>query len=184
MSMESIKIESLMRGAIIEYQEYRTSYEGFGKWFKDIVWGTSTDDDSRDVVQLGLHGCNGWIELDHIVGVDITEDILLDYGFIQIHGSSDSISYFRDDFGYVKLDVYGIQPIYMYGKTIRYLHDFQRIFLDYKGKKLIARITNNPKEEPKFLFELKKPVTADEMIKQIEEVKARGTVTNYHKIKF
>lgn len=168
-----IKVEELMRGSIIEYREERQLNKGYGKWFVDIVWGFSTDDDSRDVVEIGVNGSKGFIDISCISGVELNEDVLLDYGFINVHNSSDSISYYREDIGYVKLSTYGIEHVFMLGKSIKFLHNFQRVFFDYKGYKLQPRVTAFPKANPKYSFEIVKPITAEEMIKNIEAMKQR-----------
>lgn len=167
-------IEEFMRGSVVEFQQTNPREPKYLSWFKDIVWGTTTDDDSRDYLQIGKFGCRGYVPLHSIQGVEITEKIIEDYGFLNIKKSQDCITYYRDDFGYVKLDTYGIEHVYMKGKCIKYLHNFQRIFLDYTGRLLYPKPSQPPKQD--FKATLIKIDTTDEMLQRISEAKKINTV--------
>lgn len=172
-------IQEFMQGSVIEYQQKNPLKPGYLKYFKDIVWGTTTDEDSNDLLEIGKFGCNGYLYLTDVIGVDITEVLLIDYGFLRIEKISDCITYYRDDFGYVKLDTYGIEHVYMKGKPIRYLHDFQRVFFDYKGYILYPKISQLPKQEFKSKLVVTKELTHDEMLDKIKDLtKISGEVDN------
>lgn len=165
-----------MRGSVIEYVQTSQLLPGYMKTIRDIVWGTTTDNDSRDILEIGKFGCNGYIPLSAVEGVELTESILIDYGFIRINEVSDCITYFRDDFGYAKLDTYGIEHVYMKGKCIKYLHNFQRVFLDYTGHILYPKVSEKPKQEWKSSYVKTKEISADEILKGIEEIKNVGAI--------
>lgn len=168
------KIEEFMRGSVIEYQQKNQLKPGYLKYYKDIVWGTDSDEDGRDMVSIGRLGCNGVLYVEDIIGVDITEKLMEDYGFINMKNGSDCITYYRDDFGYVKLDTYGLEHVYMKGKPMRYLHDFQRVFFDYKGYILYPKVSDQPKKEFKSTLVVEKKLTADEMLIKIDTLVKRS----------
>jgi hypothetical protein len=167
-------IQEFMRGSIVEWRQISPIKGGYLKWHKDIVWGITTDNNERDALEIGKFGCHGLVDLQDIRGVEITEVILDDYGFIRVETKSDLVTYYRDDFGYVKLDVYGLEHVYMKGKCIQYLHNFQRIFFDYTGRTLVPKISERPKSEFKSKYVKQYPLTASEMLKSIEELKLKG----------
>lgn len=177
---ETIKVEELMRGVWVEYQEERTFHKDYGKWFKDIVWGYSTDEEQRDLVEIGKFGVRGYVNIDCLRGIEITEDMLLDYGFIQVVGLKNIVTYYRDDFGHVKLDTYGIEHIYMRGKNIKWFHNFQRVFYDYTGKTLQPKQTKEPVKERELpkIIQLLKPKTADELLVQIQDAYNKINLTS------
>lgn len=164
------KIQEFMRGSEIEYQQKNQLQPGYLKYFRDKVWGTDSDEDGRDIVSIGNIGCRGYLYVEDIIGIEITETMVKDYGFLRIENISDCITYFRDDFGYIKLDTYGIEHVYMKGKPIRYLHDFQRIFYDYKGYILYPKKSDMPRKEFKSALVVEKKLTADEMLQKIENL--------------
>lgn len=165
------KIEEFMRGGIIEYQQVNPRLDNYLSWIRDIVWGTTTDDNSVDHVEVGKFGCKGYMPLTIIQGVEITDKIIEEYGFLRITGTQDYTTYYRDDFGHIKLDTYGVEHVYMKGKCIKYLHNFQRIFFDYKGYILYPKVSQLPKQEWKSKLVVTKEHTADEMLKTIEDIK-------------
>lgn len=174
-----IKVEDLIRGAIIEYQDDRQFIDGkpnkeFGKWFMDIIWGYTTDNDQRDMVEVGKFGVRGYIDLSCIRGLDITEDMLLDYGFQMVTGLKNLVTYYRDDVGHFKLTTYGIEHIYMNGKVLRYWHDFQRVFYDYTGKQLHPKVSELPKKEIEFQSQYfpVKPKTDEDIVRAMERTDA------------
>ncbi len=182
------KIEEFIRGSVIEYQQQNQLKAGYLKYYQDIVWGTDSDEDGRDIVSIGKFGCNGILYMNEIIGVDITEKLLIDYGFLNVTGNkTDCITYYRDDFGHVKLDTYGIEHLYMKGKPLRYLHDFQRVFFDYKGYILYPKISDMPRKEFESKLVITKKHTADEMltvIKGLEKISSEPSVKVDFTLKF
>jgi hypothetical protein len=160
-----------MRGSLIEYKEERRFNTGYGKWFKDIVWSCTTDEDERDIVEIGQFGCQGYVDLDTIRGIEVTEVMMVDYGFLITKNMDNHLMLYRDDFGYVRFSTYGIEHVYMFGKPIKYLHNFQRIFLDYTGKLLHPKLSSKPKEEPILSFQKKK--TGDEILAELKDLSER-----------
>ena len=169
-----IRVEELMRGSIIEYKEERPLHKGYGKWFRDLCWGITGGDDGRDYVEIGQFGSQGYIDLSCIKGIDITEDLMLEYGFLITKNLDNHLMLFRDDFGYVKFATYGIEHIYMAGKAIKYLHNFQRIFLDYTGRTLHPKQSKPPKEPPKFSVEIKKQKSGEELLHELKDLQSRS----------
>jgi len=164
------RIEELMRGSCIEYQEENPLSKDYCKWFKDIVWGISSDDETqRDILQVGKYG-RKIIDISSARGIEITEDILLDYGFLHHKNSENITTYYRDDIGFISLAVYGLEHIYMKGKSIKYLHNFQRVFLDYTGKLLYPKKSDPPKDGPKLSFQLIKPQSGKEILDGIDKL--------------
>jgi hypothetical protein len=177
---EGISVNELMRGSWIEYKEERQLHRDYGKWFKDLVWGFSTDDEQRDVVEVGKFGVRGYLAIDCIRGIDITEDMLLDYGFLLITGLKNIVTYYRDDFGHVKLDTYGLQHIYGKGKPIKYWHNFQRIFYDYTGKILVPKTTKEPVKERELTRTEKQilhPKSNEEIIAALKDAEAKLNIS-------
>lgn len=164
------KIEEFMRGSVIEFQQNNQLKPNYGKWLTDIVWGTTTDENERDVLEVGKFGSRGYIDICDVKGKELTESILLDYGFIHINNGSDVSTYFRDDFGYIKLDTYGVEHVYMKGKPIKYLHNFQRIFFDYKGYALFPKVSLPPQQEFRSKYVKQKNPTADEILSTIASI--------------
>lgn len=173
-----------MRGSVIEYRQTNPLKPGYLSFIQEIVWGTTSDDDGRDMLEIGKFGCKGYVYLDDISGVEINDKILEDYGFIRINNMSNLITYYRDDFGYVKLDAYGVEHVYMKGKCIKYLHSFQRVFFDYTGKILFPHKSEQPKKEFKSAFEKEKTVTAEDVLENIEKLKSIALGDNAPGISF
>ena len=169
-------IQEFMRGSVIEYQQKNPLQPNYLKYFRDIVWGTTTDDNANDILEIGKFGCKGYIDLSDVCGVEITDSIIKDYGFVLIENLSDAITFYRDDFGYIKLDTYGIEHVYMKGKCIKYLHNFQRVFLDYTGKMLYPKPSSLPKKEFKSLIIKPKEYDADTLLKNIKELQSISSV--------
>lgn len=172
-----IRIEELMRGSIIEYQCNKQSKD-YGRWFKDIVWGISSDEDGRDFVEIGMNGLKGWISISNIKGIELTEDILFDYGFLLVNNLNSLVTFYRDDCGYVKLDTYGIQPLFREGEPIRYLHNFQRIFFDTHNKLLVPRVSEMPKVDVESKLKITKPKSAQELLDEIKILKNISSSSN------
>jgi len=166
-------IEEFMRGSLIQYQEESAIKGTLAKWYTEVVWGTSTDNDGRDIVEIGKYGCNGYLDLSVIRGIDLTEEILLDYGFLQVNKQSSLITFYRDDIGYLKLSVYGVECLFTGGKPIKYLHSFQRVFFDYTGKRLSPKTSEPPKVEKKLSFEFHEKKTGDQILKEIAEIETK-----------
>lgn len=165
------KIQEFMRGSVIEFQQNNSLKPNYGKWITDIVWGVTTDENERDVLEVGQFGRLGYIDLLDVRGKELTESILIDYGFIFISNGSNISTYYRDDFGYIKLDTYGVEHVYMKGKPIKYLHNFQRIFFDYKGYILYPKISSAPKQEFRSKYVATKQYSADEILSNISSIR-------------
>jgi hypothetical protein len=170
------RIEEFMRGCIIEYQQTNQLKPNYLRWIETIVWGTTTDDNGRDIIEIGKFGSEGYIDLADVKGIEVTETILVKYGFILMENMSNISTYYRDDFGFVKLDTYGIEHIFMKGKPIKYLHSFQRVFFDYTQKQLRPKPSERPPVEFESKFFPKKKISTDEMMKGIEHMKSIGIV--------
>lgn len=169
-----IKIEELTRGSIIEYVQSNPLRPHYMSTVRDFVWGITSDENAIDVVELGKFGRNGYIELRDVLGVEITETVLsVGYGFLHINNMQDCITYYRDDFGYIKLDTYGVQHIYIGGKPIKYIHNLQRIFLDYTGKKLEYKKSDLPKKEFRSAIYQEKELSPEEALKKIDSLLER-----------
>ena len=164
------RIEEFMRGSIVQYKEESPLRGKFCAWYRDIVWGTSTDSDGRDIVEIGKHGCNGYLPLESISGIELTEDVLLDYGFLQVNKQQSLATYYRDDIGYLKLSVYGVENLFSGGKPCRYIHQFQRVFFDFTHKILNPKISEPPVIEKKASFQLFELKSGEQMLKEIADL--------------
>jgi hypothetical protein len=101
----------------------------------------------RNVTEIGkkqVHIDNKWLNLDRLMPITITEDILLHAGFTQFDWAKDS-SVFQCSFFKCTLDGNGVNLFcdnLKNLKPISYLHELQNLHFDLTGEELNINFNN------------------------------------------